>query len=85
MPSNIEIPFLPDATPNEEVFWLFRISFMYLSMIGCLTVFMVSYPISLLTQANEVIDETLLAPFLRMKKDVIDMNAVPKLEEIKKI
>lgn len=70
-------------TPNvaikieDEVFWLFRISIMYYTLIGCATVWIVSYPISLLTQTdNEIVDENLLAPFLRRKNIVIEMDII---------
>lgn len=50
---------------NSSVPWIFRIGFMYYSVIGALLVFVVGYPVSLLTGGNDDIDERLLAPFLR--------------------
>lgn len=52
---------------DDDVFWLFRVSFMYFSLIGCATVWIVGWPISLLTNRSEIVDEKLLAPFLRTK------------------
>lgn len=59
---------------DEDDFWLFRVSFMYYSLIGCATVWIVSLPISLLTKSDEVVDEKLLAPFLRAKSNVIEVE-----------
>uniref|UniRef100_A0A1B0CT26 Putative sodium/solute symporter n=1 Tax=Lutzomyia longipalpis TaxID=7200 RepID=A0A1B0CT26_LUTLO len=50
---------------NSSVPWIFRIGFMYYSVIGALLVFVVGYPVSLLTGGHDDIDERLLAPFLR--------------------
>lgn len=53
--------------PKEE-FWLFRISFMYFSFIGFIVVFLVGYPVSLMTSDNSIVDERLLTPFMRSKE-----------------
>ncbi|GAB0091924.1 integral component of membrane [Sergentomyia squamirostris] len=50
---------------SEDSFWLFRISFVYYGLIGLSVNLMVSYLASLLTGGNVIIDERLLAPFLR--------------------
>ncbi|GAB0095389.1 sodium-coupled monocarboxylate transporter 1 [Sergentomyia squamirostris] len=50
---------------NSSVPWIFRIGFMYYSVIGALIVFIVGYPVSILTGGDEDIDERLLAPFMR--------------------
>uniref|UniRef100_A0A1B0DNN0 Sodium-dependent multivitamin transporter n=1 Tax=Phlebotomus papatasi TaxID=29031 RepID=A0A1B0DNN0_PHLPP len=46
---------------------IFRISFMYYSTIGCILVYLVGYPVSLLTGGNKVKDQRLLAHFRRKK------------------
>ncbi|XP_059617566.1 sodium-coupled monocarboxylate transporter 2-like [Phlebotomus argentipes] len=50
---------------NSNVPWIFRIGFMYYSVIGAMIVFIVGYPVSILTGGHDDIDERLLAPFLR--------------------
>ncbi|GAB0091925.1 hypothetical protein DMENIID0001_068400 [Sergentomyia squamirostris] len=50
---------------SEDVFWLFRISFVYYGLIGLCVNLLVSYLASLLTGGNVIKDERLLAPFLR--------------------
>lgn len=50
-----------------EAHWIFRISFMYYSLIGLIIMFLVAYPISLLTGGTENLDETLLTPCMRSK------------------
>lgn len=73
----VEQPILP---AEDETFWLFRISFMYYTLIGCATVWIVSYSISLLTEQNEILDENVLAPFMRKQNiDDIDMKADKKI------
>lgn len=57
---------------NDELFWLFRISYKYYTLIGCATVWIIGYPISLCTKSNKVIDDILLAPFLRRKNKKIE-------------
>lgn len=53
---------------EDDTFWLFRISFMYYSLIGCATVWIIGLPVSLFTRKeHEIVDEHLLAPFLRMQ------------------
>ncbi|XP_037034061.1 sodium-coupled monocarboxylate transporter 2-like [Bradysia coprophila] len=55
-------------TTHDEGFWLFRISFMYFSLIGFITVIVVGYPVSLLTADDSILDERLLTPFMRSKE-----------------
>lgn len=50
---------------NSNVHWIFRIGFMYYSLLGSLIVLVVGYPISILTGGAKDLDEKLLAPFLR--------------------
>lgn len=63
---------------DEQIFWLSRISYMYYTMIGCLTVWIVSYPMSLLTKSDKEVDERLLAPFMRRKLDETELNEQTK-------
>lgn len=55
-------------TPQEEIFWAFRISVMYYSLIGLIVVFLVGYPVSLITSDDSVLDERLLTPFMRSEE-----------------
>ncbi|XP_055697908.1 sodium-coupled monocarboxylate transporter 1-like [Phlebotomus papatasi] len=54
-------------TESEDVFWLFKIPFVYYSLIGLVINLLTSYIVSLLTGGNTVEDQGLLAPFLRDK------------------
>lgn len=54
-------------TECEDVFWLFKIPFVYYSLIGLVINLLTSYIVSLLTGGNTVEDQRLLAPFLRNK------------------
>lgn len=63
--STNETPLDQIIESDEEIFWLFRISYMYYTLIGCATVWIVGLPISLLTKPNLNFDEDLLAPFMR--------------------
>jgi hypothetical protein len=54
-----------DGDP-ESVYWLFRISFMYYSVIGTIIAMVVGYVVSLLTaEPDHFVDDKLLAPFMR--------------------
>ncbi|GAB0097883.1 hypothetical protein DMENIID0001_135620 [Sergentomyia squamirostris] len=59
-PSNFEEPEESDDLPL-----IFRISFMYYATIGIAMVYLVGWPVSLLTGGNTITDQRLLAPFLR--------------------
>lgn len=68
---NASIPLITHSASlfgeHDEVPALFRISFMYYTLIGVFIVFIVGYPISLLTGGNVITDERLLTPFVRSK------------------
>lgn len=60
---------------DEEVFVLYRVSFMYYTMMGMIIVFVVGIIVSLLTESpdRENMDPVLFTPLLRkyvMKKDM---------------
>lgn len=58
-----------NSTQGNEVFWLFRISFMYYSVIGFLVTLIVSQIVSLLTGgASQKIDESLLTPLFQSRE-----------------
>lgn len=42
---------------------------MYYALIGCAAVWIVSYPVSLMTDPEELKDENVLAPFMRRKTE----------------
>lgn len=54
---------------SEKPFWLFRISFMYYSFIGFVLVFIIGYPVSLITGKAKQFDEILLLPFKRVSTE----------------
>lgn len=54
---------------DDEIFWLFRISFMYYSFIGFIITIFVAQLVSLLTDgAAQNIDESLLTPLFQSQK-----------------
>ncbi|XP_037026329.1 sodium-coupled monocarboxylate transporter 2-like [Bradysia coprophila] len=57
---------IPGTNDSEEPFWLFEISFMYYAFIGFVLVFIVGYPISLMTGKAKRFDEILLLPYKRI-------------------
>lgn len=65
---------------NEDIPWVFRISFMYYATIGFAIVYLIGYPVSLLTGGNKLYDQRLLAIFLR--KQPIKQIPSNHLEEI---
>lgn len=53
---------------NTKVLWLFRLSFMYYSLLGTLVVYLVGLPVSYFTSSEEdlcELDERLLTPVMR--------------------
>ena len=48
-----------------SVHWIFRINYMYYSLIGTLLVALCGYPISILTGGTENLDPKLLSPLFR--------------------
>ncbi|XP_059613629.1 sodium-coupled monocarboxylate transporter 2-like [Phlebotomus argentipes] len=66
--SNSTIDHFPHSSSDQEdIFWLFRISFMYFGFIGTFLGISIGYLTSLLTGGNTIEDQRLLAPFLRTK------------------
>lgn len=57
----------PLEIDNVEIFFLYRITHYYYSVIGALTVFIVGIPISLLTRDDkkDKVDRKLLSPIVR--------------------
>lgn len=76
----------------SDVPYIFRINYMYYSVLGLIVMVLVGYPISILTGGTENLDEKLLAPFLRKKyvqdrkeqiiqKNLGEMQVLNKREE----
>lgn len=65
--SVITLQFLSYRSPLEEAFVLFRISFMYYTMLGSFILIVVGMIVSLLTEPTnpEDLNPNLFAPFLR--------------------
>lgn len=74
-----------DATTNnshsivseDEIFWMFRISFWYYGLLGLIITIVVSYVVSLLTGGyTDELDERLLTPLFRSQryKDQLEKN-----------
>ena len=76
---------------NESVHWIFRINYMYYSLIGTILVAVCGYPISILTGGVKDLDENLLAPMFRQKqkpedeKVQIEMKYIEYGDEIEKL
>ncbi|GAB0098634.1 hypothetical protein DMENIID0001_143970 [Sergentomyia squamirostris] len=72
---NSTIPTIPplglsDSTDNlvdDDLVWIFKISFMFYSTVGFFLVYLIGYPISIITGGNVIKDNRLLAPFMRNK------------------
>ncbi|GAB0089039.1 hypothetical protein DMENIID0001_035170 [Sergentomyia squamirostris] len=62
-PSNFEEP--------NDLPLIFRISFMYYATIGISIVYLVGWPVSLLTGGNTITDQRLLAPCMRRKNEEV--------------
>ncbi|XP_059623001.1 sodium-coupled monocarboxylate transporter 2-like [Phlebotomus argentipes] len=58
---------------------IFRISFMYYSTIGFLLVYLIGYPVSVLSGGNKISDQRLLATFLRTEEphDIEELKSLP--------
>ncbi|XP_059619264.1 sodium-coupled monocarboxylate transporter 2-like [Phlebotomus argentipes] len=67
---NVTISSPKDDFPEEDLPWIFRISFMYFATIGFFIVYIVGIPVSLLTKHREVKDQRLFAPFMRKSNDI---------------
>lgn len=67
---------------DEEVFVLYRVSFLYYTMMGMIIVFVVGTVVSLLTEApdREQMDPVLFTPLVR--KYVTKKNMEPAEEEL---
>ncbi|GAB0101000.1 hypothetical protein DMENIID0001_171170 [Sergentomyia squamirostris] len=50
---------------EDDLPWIFRISFMYYGTLGIAIVYVVGLPVSLLTGGDKITDQRLLAPFIR--------------------
>ncbi|XP_055316602.1 sodium-coupled monocarboxylate transporter 1-like [Sitodiplosis mosellana] len=65
--------------PNQEVFWLFRISFMCYATIGFVVSIVVGQVVSWLSGgASQIIDENLLIPFFQSNEFKERMNRKPE-------
>lgn len=76
---------------NSQVFWPFRISFMYYSLLGAIIMYVVGLPVSYLTSTEEdlsYLDERLLSPMmrnnLRRRKERLTENKLD-LTELKRL
>ncbi|XP_059618255.1 sodium-coupled monocarboxylate transporter 1-like [Phlebotomus argentipes] len=78
--SNSTLISAPIETPDQEdVSWIFRINYMFYALLGFALVFIIGYPVSLMTGGERVKDERLLTPCLRKRKPErqdIQYNAV---------
>ncbi|XP_058818709.1 sodium-coupled monocarboxylate transporter 1-like [Topomyia yanbarensis] len=57
-------------SPSEDLPYIFRISFMYYSLIGLIIFLVVAYSVSICTGGGKVVDQRLLTPFVRCKDDI---------------
>lgn len=73
----------------SDIPYIFRLNYMYYSLIGGLLVAIIGYPISIFTGEEEILDEKLLAPFLRdsyvknRKQNLMKKNIDNFIEEMK--
>ncbi|XP_053692187.1 sodium-coupled monocarboxylate transporter 1-like [Sabethes cyaneus] len=69
LPPNSTWIHLP-SPKDDNLPYIYRISFMYYSLIGLVIFVVVAYSVSLLTGGGTVTDQRLLTPFARCKKDL---------------
>jgi hypothetical protein len=62
-----------------DIPYIFRINYMYYSILGFLIFALVGYPVSIFTGSSEYFDEKLLAPFLR--QSYLDDKKVKNLQK----
>ncbi|GAB0097880.1 integral component of membrane [Sergentomyia squamirostris] len=76
---NFTSPLSPSSFEKpDDLPWIFRISFMYYGTIGFAIVYLVGWPVSLLTGGNTITDQRLLAPFLRRRNQGEPNRNVPE-------
>lgn len=57
------------AVKEDEIFWMFRISFWYYGLLGLIIMVVVSYVVSILTGGySDELDERLLTPLFRSQR-----------------
>jgi solute carrier family 5 (sodium-coupled monocarboxylate transporter), member 8/12 len=76
---------------NSSVHWIFRINYMYYSLIGAILVAVVGYPISILTGGTKNLDPKLLSPLFRrfyklnLEKCQTELTFIASPEETEKL
>ncbi|CRK91471.1 CLUMA_CG005138, isoform A [Clunio marinus] len=71
---------------NSSIPWIFRINYMYYSLIGTILVIIVGYPISLMTGGTKNLDQKLLSPlFRRSHVNELEIEFPLNLEEQKNL
>lgn len=82
----------------DDIPLVFKISFMYYALIGCILLFLIAYPVSWLTGGCKPFDERLLTPLIRSKnwdktkpttnadkKDMLYAELDHALDDLKKV
>ena len=76
---------------NSSVHWIFRINYMYYSLIGTILVAVVGYPISIMSGGTKNLDPKLLSPIFRrfynlnLEKSHIELKFISTPEEKEKL
>nr|XP_019536046.2 sodium-coupled monocarboxylate transporter 1-like [Aedes albopictus]XP_029708665.1 sodium-coupled monocarboxylate transporter 1-like [Aedes albopictus] len=65
---NVTLVTPPPSTIQDDVPHIFKLSFMYYTLLGVIIYFVVAYVVSIMTGGGEVNDQRLLAPFMRDQK-----------------
>ncbi|CAO1405272.1 unnamed protein product [Diamesa tonsa] len=100
-PSNSTYYIFNEDADNSSVPWIFKLGFMYYSIVGTLLVAIVGYPVSIMTGGTQNLDHQLLAPIFRKlykkenEKNLQDMTFInpeeiafinpEKMEVLKKV
>lgn len=66
-PSNSTYYIFNEDADNSSVHWIFKLGFMYYSLLGTLLVAIVGYPISIISGGTKNLDQKLLAPIFRKR------------------
>lgn len=75
---NVTLVTPPPSTIQDDIPQVFKLSFMYYTLVGVIIYFVVAYVVSSLTGGGEITDQRLLAPFLRDKKQYEKEQALRK-------
>jgi Na+/proline symporter len=75
-PVNANLTSVPSDDVHDDIPLIFRLSFMYYTLLGVIVHFSVGYTVSILTGGGRISDQRLLAPVLRDEKQFLKEEAL---------